>query len=159
MVEQLLLLFQALFLLLLYLFIWRVVRTASRDLRLPQESFFLAPAQLHGGQAREHPRRLVVIEVSPSLPPGQAFELGVAPLTIGRSAENAIPLARDEFASAKHARLEPLRDGVWIVDLGSTNGTYVNGRQIQGRERLSEGDVVRVGETELRIDGGMGQGT
>jgi pSer/pThr/pTyr-binding forkhead associated (FHA) protein len=157
MVEQLLLLFQALFLLLLYLFIWRVVRTASRDLRLPQESFFLAPAQLHGGPPQEHPHHLVVIEASPSLPPGQAFELGVAPLTIGRSAENAIPLATDEFASAKHARLEPLRDGVWIVDLDSTNGTYVNGRQVQGRERLSEGDVVRVGETELRIDGGMGQ--
>jgi pSer/pThr/pTyr-binding forkhead associated (FHA) protein len=154
MVEQLLLLFQALFLLLLYLFIWRIVRTASRDLRLPQESFLLAPAQLHGAAPQDHPRHLLVIEASPSLPAGQAYELGVAPITIGRSSDNVIPLPADEFASARHARLEPLRDGVWIVDLASTNGTFVNGRQVQGRERLTAGDVVRVGETELRIDNG-----
>ncbi len=42
-------------------------------------------------------------------------------------------------------------DGVWIVDLGSTNGTYVNGREIDGREQLHDGDVVRVGDTELRV--------
>jgi hypothetical protein len=153
MVEQFLLLFQALFLLLLYLFIWRIVRTASRDLRLPQESFFLAPGQLRREPPREQPHHRIVIETSPALPPGRTFELGAGALTIGRSSENAIALAGDEFASATHARLEPLRDGIWIVDLGSTNGTYVNGRQVQGRERLSEGDVVRVGETELRIDG------
>jgi pSer/pThr/pTyr-binding forkhead associated (FHA) protein len=41
---------------------------------------------------------------------------------------------------------------VWIVDLGSTNGTYVNGQPVSGRERLEEGDLVRVGETELRIE-------
>jgi pSer/pThr/pTyr-binding forkhead associated (FHA) protein len=154
MVEQLLLLFQALFLLLLYLFIWRVVRTASRDLRLPQESFFLAPSQLAGSAAASDgvPRRRLVIARSPSLAAGRTFELGVAPVTVGRSAENTIALHSDEYASGRHARIEPLRDGVWVVDLGSTNGTSVNGHRIAGRERLSEGDVVRVGETELRLE-------
>ncbi len=152
MIEQLLLLFQALFLVLLYLFIWRVVRTASRDLRLPQESFFLAPAQVAGTPLAKAPKQRLVIEASTSLEPGQSFELGTAPITIGRSEENTIALPADEFASARHARIEPLRDGVWIVDLGSTNGTSVNGRRIDGRERLSEGDVIRIGDTELRIE-------
>jgi len=152
MIEQLLLLFQALFLVLLYLFIWRVVRTASRDLRLPQESFFLAPAQVAGTPLAKAPKQRLVIEASTSLEPGQSFELGTAPITIGRSEENTIALPADEFASARHARIEPLRDGVWIVDLGSTNGTSVNGRRIDGRERLSEGDVIRIGDTELRVE-------
>ncbi len=150
MVEQVLLLLQALFLVLLYLFVWRVVRTASRDLRLPQESFFLAPPQAHGGGAPEPSLRLVV-ESSPSIQPGTTFQIGTAPLTVGRSTECSVALAADDYASARHARIEPLRDGVWIADLESTNGTYVNGEQVNGRLRLFEGDVVRIGETDLRV--------
>jgi pSer/pThr/pTyr-binding forkhead associated (FHA) protein len=148
MIDQLLLLFQALFILLLYLFIWRVVRTASRDLRLPQESFLLSPAP---ALADGHVQGRLVAEASPSLQIGQTFEIGAAPITIGRSDENAIPLPADDYASGEHARIETLRDGLWIVDLGSTNGTFVNGEQIDGRERLEEGDVVKVGGTELRV--------
>jgi pSer/pThr/pTyr-binding forkhead associated (FHA) protein len=152
MVEQLLLLLQAVFLVLLYLFVWRVVRTASRDLRLPQESFFLTPSQLGdaSGAAR---RRQLVVQHSQSIEQGRAFDLSAAPVTIGRAAENTIALPADEYASARHARIEPLRDGIWVEDLGSTNGTTLNGRRIQGRERLQEGDVVRVGGTELRLAG------
>ena len=65
--------------------------------------------------------------------------------------ENEIALPADEFASARHARIEPQVDGVWILDLGSTNGTYVNGSEIDGREQLHDGDVVRIGDTELRV--------
>ena len=148
MIEQLLLLFQALFLVLLYLFIWRVVRTASRDLRLPQESFFLSPAQVAGTPLAKAPKRRLVIEESTSLEPGQSFELGTAPITIGRSEENTIALPADEFASARHARIEPLRDGVWIVDLGSTNGTSVNGNRVD-RARLRDGDRIALGSTEV----------
>ena len=149
MVEQILLLLQALFLLVLFLFIWWVMRSAGRDLRLPQESFLVRPGQVDGAPA---PRARLVVQRSPCLDAGTSFSLGSAPLTIGRSLENAIALATDEYASARHARIEPHRDGVWIVDLGSTNGTYVNGQPVSGRERLEEGDLVRVGETELRIE-------
>ena len=150
MVDQVLLLFQALFLLLLYVFIWRIVRTASRDLRVPQESFLLAPGRL-GSVPAEVPRRQLVIEASPSAPPGSAFELGPAPITIGRGRGNVIALPSDEFASSSHARIEALRDGLWVVDLGSRNGTFVNGEPVAGREQLRAGDLVRVGETELRV--------
>lgn len=152
MIDQLLLAFQALFLVLLYLFVWRVMRTASRDLRLPQESTLLIPAPAQTRAPEAPPRSRLVIQESPTLEPGVSFELGSAPLTIGRTQENAIALGADEYASARHARVEPLRDGVWIVDLGSTNGTYVNEQPVEGRERLQDGDVVRVGETLLRIE-------
>jgi pSer/pThr/pTyr-binding forkhead associated (FHA) protein len=141
-----------LFLVGLYLFIWRVVRSAARDLSVPQESFVLAPAQpapAAGGTAA--PARLVVGRSS-ALEAGESFETAPVPLTIGRAGDNAVVLARDDFASARHARVEAQRDGLWIIDLGSTNGTFVNGDRIDGRRRLRDGDVVRVGDTELRVE-------
>jgi pSer/pThr/pTyr-binding forkhead associated (FHA) protein len=132
-----------------------VIRAAARDLRgAPQESFILAPAQARGAaspDAPAHVGRLVVL-VSPTLKVGRTFETGPVPLTIGRSGENVAALEGDDFASASHARVESQRDGVWILDLGSTNGTWVNGERMDGRHRLHDGDVVRVGQTELRFE-------
>jgi hypothetical protein len=151
-VEPVLLALKALFLVLLYVFIWRVIRSASRDMRVaPQESFILAPSQL----AAEHPApsggRLVV-QKSKALKNGRAFPAGPVPVTIGRAEDNAVALPDDEFASGHHARIESQRDGVWILDLGSTNGTFVNGARLDGRRRLREGDLVQVGDTELRFE-------
>jgi pSer/pThr/pTyr-binding forkhead associated (FHA) protein len=73
------------------------------------------------------------------------------PTTVGRDAGSGIRLERDEFASARHARIEPRPDGVWIEDLGSTIGTLVNDAQITGTRRLVTDDVVKVGATELRL--------
>ena len=58
----------------------------------------------------------------------------------------------DEYASARHARFEPRQDGVWVQDLGSTNGTYLNGMRLEHPRRLTQGDIVRVGETDLRYE-------
>ena len=78
--------------------------------------------------------------------------LDSSPLTLGRGAQNDVPLDADEYASSTHARVEPRRDGVWVEDIGSTNGTYLNGIRLKHPKRLTPGDVVRVGETELRYD-------
>ena len=152
--EQLLLGLQALFLILLYLFIWRVIRGAAKDLRVPQESFIMAPAQVRGtplAAAVSSSARLVVVS-SPSVPVGSGHDIGPVPITIGRSEENTISLDGDEYASGHHARIEAGRDGVWLHDLHSTNGTSVNGEPVEGRRRLHEGDLVRVGETDLRFE-------
>ena len=61
-------------------------------------------------------------------------------------------LGDDEFASAHHARVEPRRDGVWVEDVGSTNGTFVNGSRLDRPRKLAPGDVIRVGETDLRFE-------
>jgi FHA domain len=151
-VEPVLLALKALFLVLLYVFIWRVIRSASKDMRVaPQESFILAPSQM----AAEHPApsggRLVV-QKSKTLKNGKSIVAGPVPVTIGRAEDNTVPIPEDEFASGHHARIESQRDGVWILDLGSTNGTFVNGARLDGRRRLRGGDLVQVGDTELRFE-------
>ena len=150
--ESVLLILKIAFLVLLYLFIWRIVRTAGRDLRLPQESFILRPALAGGaiGQA-VNPGRLVVVQ-SQVLTVGEQYDLDSSPLTVGRGTQNDVSIDGDEFASARHVRVEPRRDGVWVSDVGSTNGTYVNGVRIDRPRKLVQGDVVRVGETELRFE-------
>jgi hypothetical protein len=151
-VETALLVLKIAFLVLLYLFIWRIVRAASRDLRLPQESFVLRPeAGLALGASGVNTGRLVVLK-SPALDEGADIVLNSAPLTVGRGEQNDIELEGDDFASARHARFEPRRDGVWVADVGSTNGTYVNGIQLERPRKLSKGDVVRVGQTDLRFE-------
>jgi hypothetical protein len=155
-VQTVLLVLKIAFLVLLYLFIWRIVRSAGRDVRLPQESFVLGPSEAAalglGRQPQVTTGSLVVVR-SDALSEGSEFVLDTHPLTVGRAPENEIRLEGDEFASSKHARVEPRRDGVWIEDIGSTNGTFVNGRQLDRPRRLAPGDVVRVGGTDLRYDG------
>jgi hypothetical protein len=152
-VGEALLVLKVLFLVLLYLFIWRIVRTASRDVRLPQESFVLAPGSVPGLDERPQIEagRLVVV-TSPARREGEEWVLDSSPLTVGRNSRNDIDLARDEYASSDHARIESRRDGVWLEDVGSTNGTYLNGTRVTRPKRLSPGDVVRIGETELRYE-------
>ena len=147
-VGEALLILKILFLVLLYLFIWRVVRSASRDLRLPQESFVLSPQQaagLLGGAESIQTGKLV-------FPGGERRPLDTRTISIGRDAGNDIPLDEDDYASARHARIEPRRDGVWVSDAGSTKGTYVNGTKLTKPKRLAPGDVIRVGSTDLTFE-------
>jgi len=152
-VEPILIALQAGFVVLLYIFIWRVVRSAERGLpAAPQESFVMAAAQVAQARAEAGivPGRLVVTRSS-AVPVGTAFEAGPVPTTIGRADDNVVVLTGDDYASGRHARVESGLDGTWVVDLGSTNGTYVNGERLEGRRRLHEGDLVQVGDTELRF--------
>jgi len=153
-VESTLLALKLAFLILLYLFIWRIVRSAARDLRLPQESMILAPSQVAGLVAPAAARELghLVVVSSPELQAGEEFTLDAHPLTIGRANNNDVALPTDEYASSRHARVEPRRDGVWVSDVGSTNGTFVNGIRLTRERRLAPGDVVRVGETDFRFE-------
>jgi hypothetical protein len=155
-VETTLLVLKLAFLVLLYLFIWRIVRSAARDLRLPQESMILAPQQAAAAGLVAQPAardfgRLVVLS-SPALGDGDVVTLDSHPITLGRGQTNDVPLPDDEYASTRHARVEPRRDGVWVEDIGSTNGTFVNGIRVTRERRLAPGDVVRVGETDLRFE-------
>jgi hypothetical protein len=155
-VETTLLALKIAFLILLYLFIWRIVRSASRDLRLPQESMILRPQQAAAAGLVPHLGsrslgRLVVL-ASPALGPGDEIALDSSAITVGRGQTNDVPLPDDEYASTRHARIEPRRDGVWVEDIGSTNGTFVNGIRLTRERRLAPGDVVRVGETDLRFE-------
>jgi hypothetical protein len=153
-VDTALLVLKIAFLVVLYLFIWRIVRTASRDLRLPQESIILAPSREGGVSSPPPPLRMgrLVVVKSPELEEGADFDLNSSQMMIGRGRQNDIALVNDDYASARHARVEPRQDGVWVQDLGSTNGTYLNGARLERPRRLTHGDIVRVGETDLRYE-------
>ena len=153
-VETTLLLLKIAFLVLLYVFIWRIVRSAARDLRLPQESMILSPQQASALLPQRAARvlgRLIVV-TSPALGSGDVVTLDSHALRIGRGSDNDLTIERDEYASSHHARFEPRRDGVYVEDIGSTNGTFVNGIRLARERRLAPGDVVRIGETDLRFE-------
>ena len=153
-VEEALLALKIGFIVLLYLFIWRIVRSASRDFRTgpAQESVIIAPGEAAAlGLAPAQRAKLVVI-TSPALDTGEEVPVDSLPVAVGRGGQNEVPLDGDEFASAQHARFESRRDGFWVEDIGSTNGTFVNGARVTTPRRLSKGDVVRVGQTDFRVE-------
>jgi FHA domain len=131
-----------LFLVLLYGFLFAVVRVLLRDLRAAARG----PAELG---------RLVVIASPRGEPPaGTTFPLD-ALTTLGRDVNNSI-VVDDPFASADHAVLT-FRGRAWFVeDLESTNGTYVNGLPVERVAPLGFGDELQVGEVRFRLDRGRG---
>ena len=142
------------FLVLLYVFVWLVVRSATRGLSAgaPQESIILPAAEAEALRAALVPStRRVTVLASPALEPGTSIELSNA-AGVGRGAENAIRLDGDTTVSSRHATLDSRADGLWVEDAGSTNGTFVNGVRVSEPRRLSVGDVIRVGETDLRFE-------
>ena len=80
----------------------------------------------------------------------KAFRVQEPIITIGRRSGNDIPLL-DLEVSRHHARIDYVPPRYYISDLGSTNGTRVNGRQVRGRQALSDGDVIEVGRQRLRF--------
>lgn len=153
-VDETLLALKVGFLVLLYLFVWLVVRSATRGLSAgaPQESIIIPPAEAAALRAAiAPPSQKVVVVTSPSLDPGTVFELTRA-TRVGRGAENAIRLDEDSTVSSRHAVLDSRTDGLWVEDAGSTNGTFVNGARVTSARLLQRGDVVRIGHTDLRVE-------
>lgn len=83
---------------------------------------------------------------------GKVFQLGPAPLTIGRLPESSISLADDPGVSRNHAQLYLQSDCPFIVDLGSSNGTFVNGQRLTGPLPLTGGEMVALGSSTFRVD-------
>ena len=128
-----------LFLALLLLFLVRVMRVLLRDLRAAARE----PASLLG--------RLVVV-TSPGAEPrqGRSFDLDVI-TTLGRDVNNAIVID-DPFASTDHAVLTYRGRSWYVEDLGSTNGTFVNGRLVASVAPIGFGDELGIGAVRLRLE-------
>jgi pSer/pThr/pTyr-binding forkhead associated (FHA) protein len=151
--DEKLLILKLAFLVLLYGFIVLIVRSATKDIGgAPQESIILGASEAAALRARipVRPARFLVLD-GPGLREGSVLELK-EPTVAGRGPESSLQLDGDDFASARHARIEPRVDGVWIEDLGSTNGTFVNGARVTTERLLQPGDVLRLGQTELRLE-------
>ena len=145
------------FLAVLYLFLLWVARSAMRDLRRSESGGAVAePVEAPGPRRRRtatpdlragvEPRLEVVAAMG--LDPGRTFEVGEG-ATMGRS-DGADILIDDPFASSAHARIFPRGEFMYLEDMGSTNGTYLNGRQIKTPERLKMADMIRIGDSEYR---------
>ena len=117
-------------------------RSATDPPREPQRPRPSAPAERGG------PLRLRILE--PAERRGAAFDLGNE-TTLGRSPGCAVTLDGDTFASSVHARVFR-RDGeTWLEDLGSTNGTFLNGKRVAAPVPIRRGDRVKVGSTLLEV--------
>ena len=151
--DETLLILKGAFLVLLYLFILLIARSATKDLGgAPQESIILGAAEAAELRAQlpVRPAAFRVLE-GPGLRTGSTLTIGSATV-VGRDAGSGIRLDGDDFASSRHASIEPGADGVWVEDLGSTNGTFVNGERITARTLVRAGDAVRIGQTELVLE-------
>ncbi|MDP9270697.1 MAG: FHA domain-containing protein [Chloroflexota bacterium] len=138
----LILVIQIAFVGLLYLLLFAFGRSLLRDLR---------SAERQQEAARQGIGRLTVVESPEDEPPvGRAIALG--PInSIGRNVNSTI-YVEDDFASATHAMLT-FRGRSWFIeDQGSTNGTYVNGHQIDRPVALSFGDELTVGRVRMRLE-------
>lgn len=82
------------------------------------------------------------------LPDGEVFEMRGS-CSLGRALENTLSLDDDQI-SRRHAIIQAQGEGeFWLVDLGSSNGTYVNGRRVAQPVELKKGDVIEVGASRL----------
>jgi pSer/pThr/pTyr-binding forkhead associated (FHA) protein len=131
------------FLALLYLFLALVARALLRDLRATVRSRSTEPGRL-----------VVVASAGDDLPRGAILVLETI-TTIGRDVNNGI-IVDDPFVSAAHAALTFRGRGWYVEDLGSTNGTYVDGVRVDGVALVPYGHEVQVGQARLRLERGRG---
>jgi pSer/pThr/pTyr-binding forkhead associated (FHA) protein len=95
-------------------------------------------------------KQLYLRIIEPPQREGQTFDLDDE-LTIGRSPGCGVPTPDDIYTSTLHARLFRQHDQLWVEDLGSTNGTFVNSEKITQSRRLGKGDVLQVGSTVYEV--------
>ena len=130
---------------LVYLFIWRAVRTVTRDLRVTSPGGGRA-----SGKAGTAPRTAgAVIVHGPDGARPRTFKLA-ASMAVGRAPECDIRLD-DTYVSQQHARIFGKGDKWYVEDLGSTNGTFVNDQKLAAPAQVEPGDKVRVGTTVLEL--------
>lgn len=92
---------------------------------------------------REAPRRQPVLDIA-----GQRYALNHASIVLGRSAEADIPID-DPGVSRRHLKIEQRGTTTWAVDMGSTNGSFVNGRKIVGETQLNDGSTISMGQSRI----------
>ena len=146
------------FLAVLYLFLLWVARSARRDLVRSQEPALVDdPGDLDEGPSRERgagpdlsagvdPRLEIVAAMG--YDPGAVIDVSEG-ATLGRAGSADIHV-EDPFASSVHARIFPRNGFMHVEDMGSTNGTYLNGRQLKKAQQLKPADTIRIGDSEYR---------
>ena len=129
---------------LIFIFFLRVIRAVWVE---------VSPAPIRKSRSerrRDLSCRQPRVSLEPEAHQGETFDLADE-LTIGRSLGCGVPTPDDIYASTLHARLFRQKDQLWVEDLGSTNGTYVNSERIAQAHRLAKGDVLQAGSTVFEV--------
>ena len=133
--DVILALLRIIFLGLVYLFVWQVARAIGSHLGISVR------------RRRREGTKLLFVKSEEQ----QGTEIDVTDVTVlGRSPEADLVLG-DPYASEFHMRLVAQESGIMLHDLGSTNGTYVNGRRVTAPTQLRRGDTVQVGKTVMEV--------
>ena len=133
--EVILTLLRVIFLGLVYLFVWQVARAIGSHLGISVR------------RRRKEGTRILFVKSETQ----KGLEVDVSDVTVmGRSEEADVVLA-DPYASDFHMRLVAQESGIMLHDLGSTNGTYVNGRRVTAPTELRRGDTIQLGKTVMEV--------
>ncbi|HEY1652844.1 MAG TPA: FHA domain-containing protein [Acidimicrobiales bacterium] len=146
---------------LIFLFFLRVIRAvwvemSPATIRKPrwqkrQERRDERAASRPAAPAKSSRRRQLYLKVvQPPAHAGRSYDLDDE-LTIGRSPGCGVAMPEDIYTSTLHARLFRNHDQLWVEDLGSTNGTYVNSERISKAMRLGKGDLLQIGSTVFEV--------
>jgi pSer/pThr/pTyr-binding forkhead associated (FHA) protein len=148
---------KVLFLALLWLFILSAVSVIRSDLfgrtvrsedDAPQQLESPPPPPRRRGRQRGEPRALTITQGAQA---GETATFVDNVILIGRGADCQLIL-EDDYVSTRHARVVAGDEGPYVEDLGSTNGTYVNGQRITAPTSVSLVDTIRIGKTVLKLE-------
>lgn len=134
MIDVVLLIGRLLFVALLYLFLFAIMRTGIGLVR---------------GQRKKERTWNLSVEKGPKELRGVSIAVH-GPVIVGRSPSADIVIGAG-YVSARHARFTLMGQNLFVEDLGSTNGTAVNGQYIDDPVALNENDVVNVGDVSIRV--------
>ena len=155
--DQLLTFLKLIFLAVLYLFFLRVLRAVWVELREPKPAAVPAAAETatvdaasSGSRSRRRRGGEKLVVVDPATRRGEEFPLGEE-VTVGRAGGCGVPIPDDTFVSQVHARVFRRDGDLYVEDLGSTNGTYLNKRKITTAAAMRKGDKLQIGKTTMEV--------
>ena len=138
------------FLAVLFLFLFWVTRSSLKDLRGTGTPGYETGYHEVGSVEPAGTDAFLVVEQGGGLNQGEHFDL-FGGVSLGRSADADIRLD-DRYASGIHARVFNRSGAYFVEDMNSTNGTLLNSRELHGEAELNPGDMIRIGDTELRFE-------
>lgn len=145
--ESALTLLKYVFLALIYLFLFFLVRVVLRELRAPALAPAGANAPAPAKRKAAAPKPFATLRVvAPESRRGEVVPVD-GEITIGRGGGCALVLADDHYASTVHARVFRRGKDLFVDDLESRNGTFVNGKRITSTTKLKRGDRLQFGQT------------
>jgi hypothetical protein len=133
--DLILALLRIIFLGLVYLFVWQVARAIGSHLGISLR------------RTRREGTKIVMVKSDTQ----QGMELEVQDVSVLGRSDEADVLLNDPYASEFHMRLVAQENGMVLHDLGSTNGTYVNGRRVTAPTSLRRGDTIQVGKSVMEV--------